>query len=246
MTGQPVGAAGRDTWRALERAAMDRLGPSRVFRDWLEVLVTAHLSVTDNVRRRGARVRLDRLTGPYERRYLDLIRPYTSGTVPNRPVDFLARAWASCQTASAPDVDVLGELYMEHISHGHNGQYFTPMPVCQMMAAMTGADVKPPVGPEPLRVCDPACGSGRMLLAWAVRDPAAHLTGMDVSHECCLMTVLNLAMRGYRGAVYQGDTLAWQFTAAWAIAGGGVREIDPALAPPKPAQPQQADLLEAI
>src|SRR5437879_3356736 len=33
--------------------------------------------------------------------------------------------------------DPIGELYMQSISNGHNGQYFTPTPVCEMMSAIT-------------------------------------------------------------------------------------------------------------
>ena len=33
--------------------------------------------------------------------------------------------------------DPIGELYMDAISNGHNGQYFTPQPICDMMALMS-------------------------------------------------------------------------------------------------------------
>lgn len=32
--------------------------------------------------------------------------------------------------------DVLGEVYMQTISHGHNGEYYTPQSITRMMAAM--------------------------------------------------------------------------------------------------------------
>lgn len=49
---------------------------------------------------------------------------------------------------------------MEHISHGHNGQFFTPQHVSDLMAAVTCANIRPGQS-----VYDPTCGSGRMLLS---------------------------------------------------------------------------------
>ena len=59
--------------------------------------------------------------------------------------------------------DALGDLFMEHVSHGNNGQFFTPEPLCQFMSLATGVDELKP-GQS---MCDPTCGSGRMLLAAA-------------------------------------------------------------------------------
>lgn len=63
--------------------------------------------------------------------------------------------------------DVLGEFFEQHISHGRNGQYFTPAHICDFMASITHTDSTADEIPvsRPLRILDPACGSGRMLLA---------------------------------------------------------------------------------
>ncbi len=45
--------------------------------------------------------------------------------------------------------DPIGELYMQAISNGHNGQYFTPTPVCEMMSAITiGESFEKLAGPD--------------------------------------------------------------------------------------------------
>ena len=59
--------------------------------------------------------------------------------------------------------DPLGELHQQAISSGHNGQYWSPEPVCDMMANLTIGDTLE----DGQTVSDPACGSGRMLLAAA-------------------------------------------------------------------------------
>lgn len=59
--------------------------------------------------------------------------------------------------------DPLGELYQQAISSGHNGQFWTPEHMSDMMAAITIGETLD----DNQRVCDPTCGSGRMLLSAA-------------------------------------------------------------------------------
>ena len=58
--------------------------------------------------------------------------------------------------------DALGDLFMEYLSFGKNGQFFTPQPICDAMCLMT---LETPEDGK--TVCDPTCGSGRMLLGAA-------------------------------------------------------------------------------
>ncbi|MDO4801058.1 MAG: N-6 DNA methylase [Prevotellaceae bacterium] len=99
--------------------------------------------------------------------------------------------------------DPLGEVFMNRISHGEHGQYFTPEHVCEMMALA--------VNPGKDTICDPACGSGRMLLAslkvcrQADKEPI--LYGNDLSSTCAKMTLLNLLVNTAKGEVTCGDAL---------------------------------------
>jgi type I restriction-modification system DNA methylase subunit len=69
--------------------------------------------------------------------------------------------------------DILGNVYMNVASMSKSqalGQYFTPFPVCEMMAKMSLGDIKAQIETakaegKRLKVCDPAVGSGAMLLA---------------------------------------------------------------------------------
>lgn len=95
--------------------------------------------------------------------------------------------------------DVLGEFFEQHISHGRNGQFFTPPHICQFMASITHSDR---IGEEdmpdrPLRILDPACGSGRMLLAGRPVYGGGHeYYGIDIDRTCVQMTALNLFFNG--------------------------------------------------
>jgi len=96
--------------------------------------------------------------------------------------------------------DVLGEFFEQNISNGRNGQFFTPYPVCQFMASITnseGVNTGVTEKSKPLRIIDPTCGSGRMLLAAHKANGTNHeYYGIDVDRTCVKMTALNLFLNG--------------------------------------------------
>lgn len=95
--------------------------------------------------------------------------------------------------------DVLGEFYEQHISHGRNGQFFTPFHICQFMASITHSDRigEGEIPERALRIIDPSCGSGRMLLAGrTVYGSGNEYYGIDIDRTCVQMTALNLFLNG--------------------------------------------------
>jgi hypothetical protein len=100
-------------------------------------------------------------------------------------------------------MDVLGPLYMELASHGGHkqlGQFFTPWGIASMMTRMTVGE-KPEDNGQPLRVCDPACGSGVLLLAWVNHAlfhwgedalPRLAVTGCDIDPYCARIMAVQL------------------------------------------------------
>lgn len=102
--------------------------------------------------------------------------------------------------------DALGELY-EAISSRSKasflGQFFTPPEVCDLMAKMQVPEVKP----AGKTVNDPACGSGRLLLAFNSVAPANYLIGQDMDAICTKMTAINMALHGCTGQALNGDSL---------------------------------------
>lgn len=112
--------------------------------------------------------------------------------------------------------DVLGDLFMDLVSHGHNGQYFTPQNVCDMMSLMVMGDHNPDM-PENPTVCDPACGSGRMLLSAAKVNRHAIFYGADISDTCVKMTALNMTVNTMVGEVACMNTLSMEHYHSWHI-----------------------------
>lgn len=107
--------------------------------------------------------------------------------------------------------DGLGDLFMELISFGRNGQFFTPTDVCNMMALVTtGGSVE-----DGQTVCDPTCGSGRTLLAVAKINRKAIFYGADVDLTCCKMSVLNMLINCMEGEVAWMNTLSMEHYRSW-------------------------------
>ena len=108
-------------------------------------------------------------------------------------------------------VDVLGKYFEENLSYGKNGQFFTPQAICDMMARMNN-----PVKPSD-RILDPACGSGRMLMAMAKVNRFARFYGADVDANCAKMAVINLCLNTMYGEVVWMNSLTNQFFGGWQI-----------------------------
>ncbi len=69
--------------------------------------------------------------------------------------------------------------------HGR-GQYFTPDEVVDLVLSLV------PAGAPAGRVMDPACGTGRFLLAAEERWPAAQLFGFETEHEAMVAATVQL------------------------------------------------------
>ena len=99
--------------------------------------------------------------------------------------------------------DPLGDMFMTRISHGQNGQFFTPEHICDFMAQISD--------PKSETVCDPCCGSGRFLLATlkvareSGEDPIIYAN--DLSYTCAQMCLMNLVFNSAKGEVSCGNSL---------------------------------------
>ena len=165
---------------------------SNVFSDFLEMTVCA-LSL-----------------GAMEDRYLEIVRGY------DKPEAYLmAEAFGALVNEMDNNGeglrDIFGDFFMEHISHGHNGQFFTPEPVCELMARLN----------EPIgfgeRVLDCACGSGRILMAAAKVNRNALFYGADIDRNCCMMCLINMCLNTMFGEVAWMNSLSNQFYGAWQV-----------------------------
>lgn len=109
--------------------------------------------------------------------------------------------------------DVLGECYEQSMQRKGLSQFFTPWPICVFMTQSACEEtVSNPEGKQPLRILDPACGSGRMLMAASrVAGPWESYYGIDVDHTCVKMTAVNLFLSGlFRAEAMCADALRFE------------------------------------
>lgn len=113
--------------------------------------------------------------------------------------------------------DAFGDLFMaisSKIGRQVNGQFFTPPDICDLMVLCTDSG-ETATGK---RICDPTCGSGRLLLAYHVRHLGNYLVAEDVNRTCCLMTVCNMLVHGCIGEVIHHDSLCPEnFMDGWMV-----------------------------
>ena len=104
--------------------------------------------------------------------------------------------------------DVLGEYFEVNFARNNAGQVFTPYHICKMMVECVG-DTPNRENRQPLRILDPCCGSGRMLIAAAQTLGGRHeYYGIDIDETCVKMTALNLFLNGvFHGEVMWANSL---------------------------------------
>lgn len=186
---------------------MDTLGRRfdlpRVFDDFLTVSICT-------VHQTNIATRLQEKDEENEKLYLETIQPYKRDEL-----NQLAKLFSYVQLSvyENPYSDLLGQYFTEHITRGRNGQYFTPEPVCDLMAKMQGADNQQ----KGKRVYDPACGSGRLLLQFAKVAPDNYFYANDVSMTCAKMSALNFMFNGLRGEVACMNTLSMEWIKGWQV-----------------------------
>ena len=149
-----------------------------------------------------------------ERAYLRAIQPYSPDEL-QRLVQLYGLTLLGF--SALPATDLLGQVFMElDIGNKHVGQYFTPPPVARAMATIMLQDTRSLIERQGfIRIAEPACGSGCLLIEMANElyergyDPKqvmmVHAT--DISRDCFNMAYLQLSLLSIPCMVVHGDTL---------------------------------------
>ena len=111
--------------------------------------------------------------------------------------------------------DMIGRIY-EEMAHNSTksalGQFFTPPEICDMMAQVVIDKDQ-----EKFDLNEPACGSGRNILAANAVNHRGYYVAMDLDSICVKMCAINLAVHGIKGRVIQGDTLRYVFNYGYEV-----------------------------
>ncbi len=125
-----------------------------------------------------------------------------------------------------PEQDFLGSIFMSlDFGDSHNGQFFTPYSVCELMAGVSTDDAVQKVERDGyILINDPCCGAGATLIAGihAIRKQLekANLNyqlyilaaAQDIDEITALMCYIQLTLLGVAGYVKVGDSLTEPIT----------------------------------
>lgn len=111
---------------------------------------------------------------------------------------------------SSEGFDVLGEFFEIHCATDRKAQFFTPWPICQFMAKINGDENSNEEPVQVKKIIDPACGSGRMLMAGSRVFGSQHeYFGIDIDSVCTKIAAINLFLSGIKhGEVMQANALS--------------------------------------
>ncbi|EMU5677277.1 type I restriction endonuclease subunit M [Pseudomonas aeruginosa] len=159
-----------------------------------------------------------------ENRYLSIIKKYEPSEVHRFP-QMLAELTMAMEYG--PD-DVLGQVFGElELGNNARGQFFTPYPICKLMASQLigdGADLRKRLDERGfITVNEPASGAGAMVIAIAeaLRDEGfnyqrcLHVTAQDVDSRAVHMTYLQLSLLHIPAILILGNTLALEERQLW-------------------------------
>ncbi|WP_047229930.1 N-6 DNA methylase [Pseudomonas brassicacearum] len=159
-----------------------------------------------------------------ENRYLSLIKKYEPNELHRFP-QMLAELTMAMEYG--PD-DVLGRVFGElELGNSSRGQFFTPYPVCQIMATQLigdGKDLHERLQERGfITVAEPACGAGAMPIAFADAltnkgvnfQSALHVIAQDLDSRAVHMTYLQLSILHIPAIIILGNTLLMEERELW-------------------------------
>lgn len=119
--------------------------------------------------------------------------------------------------------DAFGNLYeswfQSKYKASNTGQFFTPMPLCNVMAEICHNNLAVPT--DEVIVCsDEACGSGRTLMAaWGKADKSNRILfkAGDIDTTSVNMCALNFLVAGMVGCVQKMDALSQTWSGAYIV-----------------------------
>lgn len=170
-------------------------GKSHVWSDFLEI------------------VRCSLSFGTQEKLYLETVKKYSPSDL-----EFFAEALGTLVSEMDKNwfVDLLGPVYMEYFQskggRDGGGEFYTPLALSKVCARMVSGK------PEsfPIRIEEPACGAGQMILCaaeayWELHNvsPAnLRVRAIDVSRTACLMCWINTTLWKIPTQVIWGNALS--------------------------------------
>jgi hypothetical protein len=190
-----------------------RHGHWQVFADFVEMAAISVTNAVDLAKREKR-----------EERYMEVVKRYKPDELAKFPEMFGSLTMALEDETG----DVLGRTF--HDLELHNkwaGQYFSPYPLCRMMAKMTiadKADLETRISERGFVTAqEPTAGSGAMIIALAheMREAGInyqqhlHVTAVDVDPKCVHMSYLQFSLLHIPAVIVHGNSLSLEEFDHW-------------------------------
>jgi type I restriction-modification system DNA methylase subunit len=187
---------------------LDEIKPSKhrveIFSDWLVLASSALYSWKKDK--------------DAEKEYKQIVKIYNASEL-----EKLNRLLAeTVEALEEKEQDFLGEIFtLGKLTNDRKAQFFTPFHISQFMAEISMGENKIEKG-RLLRIGDPCCGSGGLLIACALvlkerginYQKDAFFVGTDIDHRCARMAFIQLSLLGASALIICGNTLTsevfWQ------------------------------------
>lgn len=186
--------------------------PYQIFSDWTCMM---SLVISNSCSQKKDDVYLKR-----EKLYLDIVSKYSRNE--KRTMAAMMSALSLCLEEFE---DVLGDIYMKAgCGSKSTGQFFTPYHISHLTANLVyGSKIDRLKENDFLKINEPSCGSGGMLIALAhvMKDKGVNYqkklccTAQDLDWNGVYMTYVQLSLLGIKAIVVQGDTLKEPYCAGY-------------------------------
>ena len=209
--------------KELDKVASLGFDFSTVFSDWLDVMISSLLSFTENLQKTPTfeqfkdKMLNDKFVGKYEDRFREHFEKYSDEHKQEVHICFSNAFATLMMKTKETQEDVLGNLYMERVSRGEKGQYFTPVHIADMMSEMVNVGKLK----KNESVSDPTCGSGTMLISALKKNPLVECDGIDLDSRCAKMAALNMWLWDANATIRHGNALTMEIFTTWIIKKGG-------------------------
>ena len=147
-----------------------------------------------------------------ENEYLEIANQYTKEEI-DKHGDLLA---ITVNALEDEEQDFLGDVFTQtELTNSRTGQFFTPYHVSYMMAEITIGDPMPPLKGKLLRINEPCCGAGGMMIASIAvlkkrgfnYQQDAYFIGQDIDARCARMAYIQLSLLAAPAVIICGNTL---------------------------------------
>jgi len=193
---------------------LDRIKPSKhrfeVFSDWL-ILASAALY---------APWKKDKSV---EEEYMLIAKQYNASEL-DQLVQLLAITVKALENKTH---DFLGEVFtLGNLTNERNGQFFTPFDISSTMAEVVLGGLNSTKG-RILRISDPCCGAGGLLIACALTlekrginyQKDVLFVGTDIDHRCARISFIQMSLLAIPAIINCGNTITseiyWQRETMW-------------------------------